>query len=222
MLVHLLDSLAGDYPDRQEQPPLSPSPSGEQQPIFPAMMFGFGGVTPRLWAVNNELGYVLQLQQDRLILNWRAGGAPYPHYDVLKREFTERWAGILTFCAGRELPEPALHTVEFTYVNVIDNDVLTRPTRALRSLADADEDLPGVPSGVMYSTRRILSEDDVQGIVLVNAAHDNNPEWVLTITTTLSVGGADPFKVLDRAHTLSRTAFLRVTTEGAQGEWGAR
>lgn len=221
-LVHLLDSLAADYPDRDEQPALPPSTPPGEPSAFPAMMLSYGVVTPRLWAVNNNLGYVLQLQQDRLILNWRAGGAPYPHYDVLKREFTSKWDGILAFCSTRGMPAPEPHTVEFTYVNVIDNDGQTRPTQALRSLAEAEEGLPGSPAGVAYSTRRVLNDETAQGVLTVNAAHDNNPEWMLTVTTRLSVLAAGPLDVLDRAHTLSFDAFVGVTTPAAQVQWGAR
>lgn len=222
-LVHLLDSLAEGYPERDDQPPLPPSRQSEEQPTFtPTMMLGIGWTPTRLWAVNNELGYVLQLQQDRLILNWRSGGAPYPRFVSLKREFKEKWDGLLTFCEKNGLPDPEPHTVEFTYVNVIGNDGQTRPTQALRSLADAEESLPGMSAGVAYNTRRILSDGSDQGSLSVSASHDESPEWLLTITTRLSVRTADPIEMLSRAHELSRDAFLGVTTPEAQDQWGAR
>ena len=44
--------------------------------------------TPRLWLMNEQGSQLLQLQQDRLVVNWRRlpSDIPYPHYESI-REF---------------------------------------------------------------------------------------------------------------------------------------
>ena len=41
--------------------------------------------TPRLWLMNEEESRLLQLQQDRLVVNWRKlpSDTPYPHYQSI-------------------------------------------------------------------------------------------------------------------------------------------
>lgn len=223
-LVHLLDSLSEDYPERSDQPPLPPSPRPDEMSEYAPQMFGIGSLTPRLWAVNSDLGYVLQLQQDRIILNWRdVGGKLYPGFETLQDEFEQKWIGILTFCQDFGLSAPAPHIVEFTYVNGIGQAGNTRLMRALRFLDEIDESLlPGSLAGVTLSTQRIVSDERYQGMISIDAAHYNRPEWLLTITTRLSVGEANPLDALARAHELGRTAFFGVTTQEAQEQWGPR
>src|ERR1700745_4045475 len=47
------------------------------------------GMQPRMWFLSQDENFLIQLQSDRLLVNWRAGikGAPYPHFEAVQQVF---------------------------------------------------------------------------------------------------------------------------------------
>src|SRR4051812_28021302 len=85
-LVRLHDVWRDRYPLIQLQPEVA---SGPQLPIV------FGGVLPvRLWSQSENQESLIQVQADRLIVNWRrfAENREYPRYGTLRAEFQARWS----------------------------------------------------------------------------------------------------------------------------------
>lgn len=223
-LVHLADTWADRYPARQEQPPLPPStpPGGG-----PVLQFGpTSGV--RFWCVDEERSLLLQLQPDRLILNWRSTGDStqrYPGYPDLETEFALRWSQLTAFVEAKGMAPPSPKLAEFTYVNVIEHAGATEVTKALMVMSPEGSQLPGRESTITYATeRQVGSDSGKHGVVAVTANRDaSEPHWVLTVVTRLlnAESELDPLPMLAAAHLFSREAFLATTTVEAQSDWGA-
>jgi uncharacterized protein (TIGR04255 family) len=112
---------------------------------------------PRAWFLSESEVQLVQLQHDRLTLNWREveQGAPYPRYGQLRERFEELF-GVLGDIL-RDVEQSAdVNLVEVTYVNPIDlappvgdghpdlakivNRVRPRPRNAF--LPEAEEKVP--------------------------------------------------------------------------------
>ncbi|MXY78952.1 MAG: TIGR04255 family protein, partial [Chloroflexi bacterium] len=78
--------------------------------------------TPRLWLMDEEESHLIQLQQDRLVVNWRKGpkGAPYPHYDDIRDSLKKAWGGLEEVVRGLGRPLPSPSICEVLYVNHFD------------------------------------------------------------------------------------------------------
>ncbi len=77
--------------------------------------------TPRIWFHNAETTKILQIQNDRLIFNWRKAtpAETYPRYSQIKKHFVEYYEKFFKFVLdtmGRKLDA---ETCELTYVNHI-------------------------------------------------------------------------------------------------------
>ena len=93
-MVQLHDLWGKDFRGLQEQPALPPTAPIDGQGGF---QFQIGNVLPplRLWMLSDTEDELLQLQNDRLFLNWRKtseGDPRYPRYphlrDVYQQVFT--------------------------------------------------------------------------------------------------------------------------------------
>jgi uncharacterized protein (TIGR04255 family) len=94
------------FPKTQEQPPLPPVVErfGVRVQV-PQLQFGVGMVPPRCWFLDQDETELLQLQTDRVILNWRKlerESAPYPHYRTLRDKLRPRIFGVRAICRTRE------------------------------------------------------------------------------------------------------------------------
>jgi uncharacterized protein (TIGR04255 family) len=114
-------NLRDDYPLTQDQPAAPPSiESFENVSWTPTVMFGLGVPTGRQWYLSPDQTRLVQLQNDRLVLNWRRlESDDYPHYDQLRAEL-ERVASLLSgFLEQRDLQRQPVVQAEVTYINQI-------------------------------------------------------------------------------------------------------
>ncbi len=77
---------------------------------------------PRLWLMNEEGSHLLQLQQDRLVVNRRKlpSDTPCLRYRPIREFLVEAWEGLAGVLAslGHAFPEPSICEVQ--YVNHLD------------------------------------------------------------------------------------------------------
>lgn len=73
----------------------------------------------RIQLVHHDEGWVIQLQPDRFLLNWRADhpDAVYPRFDSCFKRFREYRKQFEQFCANSGLNLPPPNQYELTYVN---------------------------------------------------------------------------------------------------------
>ena len=75
----------------------------------------------RFWFLNEKGTELIQLQQDKLIQNWRkAGGQEYPRYEYIRERFTKSYETLSEFLRQENLGEIKPNQCEVTYVNEIE------------------------------------------------------------------------------------------------------
>ena len=108
-------------PEVSERPPLGPMAVEFEGPTV-AFKVSEETETPRLWLMNEQGSQLLQLQQDRLVVNWRRlpSDTPYPHYGSIREFLVEAWNRLTAVVhdLGRTVPEPSICEVQ--YVNHLD------------------------------------------------------------------------------------------------------
>jgi uncharacterized protein (TIGR04255 family) len=92
----------------------------------------FGNWLPRVWFVSEDSCMLVQVQQDRLYVNWRAteGDASYPRFPKVKDEFDRVWTLFVRRIEELTGAAPLPIRVEVSYTNFISDG------EALRSTAD--------------------------------------------------------------------------------------
>lgn len=185
----------------------------------------------RYWLTAPKQPWLVQVQNDYLALNWRAGHSdePYVRFDAMRERFTSLLAEVE---AGLQRREAQLRPVraEMTYINVIEpNNLWQRVSDLDRVLVirvpgnqDAERIAVAYSKGLrvndVWSGRVHLALDTTYNPI------KDAPQVGLTITArsgTLkdaSVQGGLEF--LGAAHDEIERIFLGLITPEARGEWG--
>jgi uncharacterized protein (TIGR04255 family) len=90
---------------------------------------------PRYW-FEGQTGDLLQLQQDRLIHNWRQLEADqqYPRYEKVREDFVRDVTSFTDFIRDHELGNLRPNQSEISYVNTIDLPGSSNPQKALERI----------------------------------------------------------------------------------------
>jgi uncharacterized protein (TIGR04255 family) len=224
------------YPILDEVPPLDPV--NEREGPMPGVTFQITAVPPmmRYWFLNEDGSRLLQIQRDRIILNWRkvpAGPQTYPRYRTLREEFVRRLGQFTDFLSSRNLGQLAITQAELNYINALPiGQGFERPGelhRALRTLASVEEGSTlSDPEEVRISqTYRVDSEAGIPArcyIVLEpGQVAPEEPSYLLTLTIRgkpFGEGVPDAMKFLDFGHNEIVRRFTEVTTEAMHVSWG--
>ena len=235
-LAPLRDQWLREYPVTEEQPALAPALEGEQQLAQQRLQLGLVALPPvRQWFLSKSGTELIQVQQDRLLVNWRAGDelpTAYPRYPHMRRFFEERFTELARFASAEGIGDVEITQAELTYINVIEVglDDLGRMDRFLK-------DWPGTPGhhlGEPEQARLILTflvpgigQGPVRLYVEVNPARtlSGQPVLFLTLTVRGHPGGrsvAESLKFLDEAHDHLVLSFDELTNDSMHQAWGRR
>jgi uncharacterized protein (TIGR04255 family) len=77
----------------------------------------------RCWFFDNEENWLLQVQNNRFISNWRRKPTSYPHYKGFIERFETEWDRFRDFAEKQNIGEPKLLQCEVTYINHIEVDI---------------------------------------------------------------------------------------------------
>jgi uncharacterized protein (TIGR04255 family) len=224
-LVELRRIWKDIYPHIEERPAIRSAPPGGSP--FPGFNFEVGtGVPPiRIWLLNENRSELLQVQNDRLVLNWRANfGSTYPHYHQLEPRFLANWYRFEKAIADGELGELQPITAEVTYINrfALEDD---------ETLFDAlSIFVPDAPFGkaapsIQLSVDIIASDGSTKfGEQTISAAHSRDEEKEVQLMSVTRVGfflaEDQPIEnALRRAHAIAVASFADVTTAEMHQRW---
>jgi uncharacterized protein (TIGR04255 family) len=105
-------------------------PVGIQMPTF--------SLQPRMWFMSVDEDLTIQLQSDRLILNWRGGAqrSAYPHFETVHAEFEKAFDELETLAAAEGVTGIAVNQCEVAYVNPLPTEstgiLLSEPEKIFR------------------------------------------------------------------------------------------
>lgn len=248
VLAGFVSAVRSEFPKTERQPVvphmreqfdvLQPQPGGFEIILEPP------NALPRSWLINRDGTILLQLQGDRISLNWRRpdDAVSYPGYATLRRDL-RRYFKVLGKCfeeVGREVPTVDL--TEVTYVNAIEspasarggghpelakilNRVRPRPRKAF---------LPHAEDAQIQTRWRIPGEEvgagRPVGRLYLTAAPGLKPPTGKPIYVMTLVGRVMPaansdraaWRALDTAHKWVVLGFQDLTTKEMHELWGLR
>lgn len=204
------EALADRYPVVQEVPASPPPPPFESQPPGPYLQFGPDTAGGKLWFMESSQEFLVQLQHDRLVVNWRAlDRFPYPRFQTVASRFAEAWSALQSIGFVPQL-QPTM--AEVSYINV-DN-------------APPDQVLEGAPKQRNGTYRLERREHATEGDALrlrtitANGTYDE-PRTVVDLTVlTRLAAPAQASAALEAAHVNIVTTFDEMTTNDAHQRWG--
>jgi uncharacterized protein (TIGR04255 family) len=203
-----------EYPNVEHQPELAPTANLDEAPGAIMRVNRSPGI--RLWFVSSDGAFLIQVQADRLVVNWRstAEDTVYPRFPEVRRRFASAWDDL---CQVLDVP-PTVTQTEVTYVNLV--------ARASREVLEG------------WVVSPLFDEDDRQQIVQTLARVQLRDVTSLAQRTTAVQSGPDSptrlaFSVLadvtsqdeamvaiDSSHAHIVERFRDVTTEEMHVEWG--
>lgn len=222
------------YPRLEEQPPLAPA---IEAPITPGinLVLGFGPATPsRQWFLNEDGSELVQLQSDRLIVNWRQvnGSGDYPRYDRMRGLFEQRLRDLVEFVERERIGTVEVVQAEANYINAIEVEPSERghAQRFLRAWSGTPDHHLGQPEQARIALAFPVPDvgrPPVRMYVSVDPAE--RPDGQPILFMTLMVRGAPVDSSLDNvlsftdgAHDHLDQSFLELTPETMRSEWGFR
>lgn len=232
-LGDLVKRWSAEYPVLSEHETLPPTiPFGSASGPF---QFSFGSPAPsiRFWAAAADSQWLAQLQNDRVVLNWRRahGELRYPGFGALRDRLYALLDDLLRFTIENNRPQPAPLLAEYTYVNNLEAaasdylySIVTAPLRPL----PGDELYTGfrlvreVPSaagrGELTITAEPVPQDAGQGSSVRHASVALNVTTRVFLNANATLAAAK--EACDFAHQTSRTGFTAVTSREIQERWG--
>jgi uncharacterized protein (TIGR04255 family) len=191
---------------------------------------------PRIWMLSADESLLIQLQQDRLHLNWRSGQDPsreYPHYEALKSEFDRAFEALVALVVDEGLPPIVANQCELLYVNPIPTRSTgistTEPQRVFRAWnPDLGKEWGTPIEDLSFSARYqfVNEQNNPFGRLTVAMgsgwARDNSPTFQLELLARgLPIGdgrqGIAEFH--DYAHRAIVRCFTAITTPEMHAIW---
>ncbi|WP_375482192.1 TIGR04255 family protein [uncultured Jatrophihabitans sp.] len=223
--------LRDDYPFVQEQPPImSPPEINEDGSFSPQIFFGAPNFS-RHWYLSPDNTRLVQLQQDRLVVNWRRLHTDvYPRYDVLRAEFVRiqnAWTQFLRD-SGFEIYQTT--RIEVTYINHLARASVDGRSSVLDILdGTVRPHWPtkmGNPRDLQLTQTFALGELAKGGSLTVTAgpAVDWTSQPVVGLNLVFQASGTNELEacmdLMDRGHNQIVNSFAQITAADLRDEWG--
>ncbi len=118
------ETVRSTYSECSENVPIAPQIEDLSRPAGlrdPQLQLSQTPPLPRIFFECATGEWLIQLQQDRFLHNWRSPGstAEYPRYPAVREKFFSQWSNFQRFVAENKLGEISLAQLEITYLNHI-------------------------------------------------------------------------------------------------------
>ncbi|HWQ36012.1 MAG TPA: TIGR04255 family protein [Blastocatellia bacterium] len=225
--------IRNKYPQYIIQPPLDSQLEvfGESNKQV-TMTFPFVGPPEvRCWFINQPQTWLLQVQRERVVLNWRKTPAAgeYPRFHKLQTRFEEEWLQFRTFVKDNDVGDLKPLQCELSYFNHIELPDGWRETEILSSYfpcwtgGSSGSFLP-VPEIVTINTRYTLPEN--QGRLHISMQpvfrHADAKEVIQLTVTARVLSDPDIQKAIQIAHEWAVCGFTDFTSSAMHDLWGRR
>lgn len=125
--------------------------------------------THRSWFLSEDDERLVQVQDDRVVHNWRHRGGPYPRFEPLRDQFWAAFDAYRSALDGVGMGPPEPRQVEVTYINWIAD---AKPADFLRTVTRAPTDVEGVgaePDIERWLARYPVEQDGTIGRLTIEA-----------------------------------------------------
>jgi len=233
----LWEMWALDYPQTEEHDELGPLPD-EAVPSHLAPSFHISirdRPLPRTWFLDSGGEHVIQVQRDRLVLNWRRRESGFPHYSLLLPRFRSVYEQFASFVGEMGIGALTPNQCHVTYLNPVplsgDGACPEGLSGLLEGWSGASSSQPSLEGDEAAIQLRYPIETDVGvrvGSLHVSAGsalNANTEEPVLLLEMTArgkplepSLDGVVAF--LNLGHYAIVTMFAALTTSEMHSVWG--
>ncbi len=178
---------------------------------------------PRFWLKTKEDAYLVQIQRNGFMLNWRKREGAYPHYATVKKAFDLHYKTFKEFVREELKIEPTVELCELTYVN----NIVLNPERVEEDIAAVipsfralRPDVEGVLQSISLNNTIEVAKD-LRLIVTVRTALRNTDKARIVVfeqraSGQILGGGAVVDAWFERAHDLTGASFNSLTSEHFQ------
>ncbi len=217
LLFQVYNQFTEKYPVIQEHPPLNPFV--EKASGIPDSSF-LPGFFSRKFFINKTNDKLIQIQQDRLLFNWRRkeDQEQYPHFKVVLADFME----VYNFINSKVQLDGQLKQYEVTYWDQINIEEFGRsdynPKGALKILS-IDSEINGID--VQYSIPNSEMGGNLR-VGLRQGVRNSDMKKIILLETTMR-GFSDKIPIAewcDKAHNQLLTYFDSIITDNAFKKWG--
>lgn len=219
--------VKGEYPNSEDNSPLGSETSAPPVEILQMPPLR------RVFLVHTDGTYLMQLQPDRFIHNWRktADSDQYPNFEAARNKFNHGWELFRNFLAEKGIGTPILKRYEVTYINHIVGKSGVFPVAAEEYLpvfawerARSETFLPD-PQVLGLDLRFSMPAD--KSILRANVKHGKRKTddmdvllMELTAQGAAQADGSDMASWLDLAHEWIVRGFTDLTSKQAHESWG--
>ena len=197
----------------------------------PSVRFSQGLPSPRIQIIRTDGERMLQVQDNRFILNWRKQTSAYPTYETLLPEFRNMLNAFESFCSEAAFGTPVYNLWEVTYVDQVKKGTMWDSVRNLNRIFPALGTPPvsvyhAPPSGdetISGDWRfSLLNRRGRLYVQLRQAKLQPSNEEVIQLTTTAR-GPVSATQSREQGmnfgHEALRETFLAITSPEAQQFW---
>ena len=234
----LWSRFRNEYPRAEQHPPL-----GNASETFASTRRGRVGFSvetsfpvPRLWFLSADGTRLVQVQSNRLVVNWRQleTGVPYPRFSRLKAMLAESLDIFTAFLADEALGGVIPDQVELTYVNHIPAGDSGSPRAPLARYVscwrgESEQWDLGPTEESSFRTQYVVQREGTPAARLFveldsgYTANGRAPIYVMNLVArgapnSPTIEGA--FDFFDNAHRWIVNGFTNLTTHEAHTLWG--
>ncbi|MBI3817454.1 MAG: TIGR04255 family protein [Planctomycetes bacterium] len=235
--------LKDRFPKIEQREPIAPVNESLDGPTLRTLSIEFGpqGIlpTPRLWFLKDDGTELLQIQNDRILHNWRqtSGECNYPRYKSLREQFCREFAEIDRFLRSENLDAIVPNQSELTYINLIEVPDVENAHRVLSEITSFfnPQNSPtfgGPPESAKLEWKYLMPMNASRHLGRLHISfrpvflHNNNKTaYVLDLTARGAPKSADLDGVtdfLDLAHEWIVNGFDSITTPRMHRIWGKK
>jgi uncharacterized protein (TIGR04255 family) len=233
MLAPLRALWRDQYPRVEEQPPLPAMVEGDV-PGGPFFQFSLGFPAVRFWFLSDDGTELVQLQHDRLSVNWRelGSGKAYPRYPAIRQAFADRFTDLRSFATAEGLGDLHVTQLELTYINAVTVD--PGDVGKLERILSTWQAVPGHHLGAPEQARTEMSfqvKDLGAGAarLWVQVGPGQRGAGVPAMLLSLLIRGVpagegleEALAFLDDAHRHAVRSFAELTTSQMHANWRLR
>jgi uncharacterized protein (TIGR04255 family) len=174
---------------------------------------------PRFWLESTEPAYLMQLQKDAFLFNWRRKDKDYPHFDAVKDGFDANFARFADFLQSEfQITLPPIAVAELTYSNLVEKCEYWSSPRDTKNVLPhfsiASPDTTSDPADFTQVAVQRFEKDLSVRTTIRNANTPKGPCLVFELRCTGPQGNVTKSATdawFNRAHDLVGKCFLDMT-----------
>lgn len=226
------------YPHTEQHPPIAAAIERFdvlEQPKRELRLEFSNSETPRCWFLKDDKSELIQVQQDRLIHNWRKMQNAYPRYESIREEFSSDLGAFSNFIEHEKLGSVTPNQCEVIYINHIPVCDVWKDHSELNKIfpnwkTEESNSFFGTPENIRLTSQYILKDSDNKplGRLYINLqpafrAEDSVAIYILTMTVRgkpLSDDKDGVMSFLDYGREVIVNSFASVTSKEMHKVWG--